>query len=315
MESEAVDTVRIGTRGSKLALTQAGTVQRAIAAALGADPADAERVAPLVVISTTGDRVQDKKLTELGGKSMFTKEIEEALQAGRIDCAVHSMKDVPIARQAGLVLAAVPEREDPRDAFLSPRFASLAALPQGARLGTASIRRAAQALHRRPDLQIVMVRGNVDSRLRKLEAGDADATILAHAGLNRLGLAGVIRDVLDPLAWPPAPGQGALALETRAADAAAAWVRALDHAETALAVAAERGALETLEGSCHTAVGAHARLDGDRLVLVVEALTLDGRERFRREGAILAPSLETARHLGLDLGAQIHAEAGDKLLP
>ena len=193
MESEAVDTVRIGTRGSKLALTQAGTVQRAIAAALGADPADAERVAPLVVISTTGDRVQDKKLTELGGKSMFTKEIEEALQAGRIDCAVHSMKDVPIARQAGLVLAAVPEREDPRDAFLSPRFASLAALPQGARLGTASIRRAAQALHRRPDLQIVMVRGNVDSRLRKLEAGDADATILAHAGLNRLGLAGVIR--------------------------------------------------------------------------------------------------------------------------
>src|SRR6185312_11634753 len=126
MESEAVDTVRIGTRGSKLALTRAGTVQRAIAAALGADPADAERVAPLVVISTTGDRVQDKKLTELGGKSMFTKEIEEALQAGRIDCAVHSMKDVPIARQAGLVLAAVPEREDPRDAFLSPRFASLA---------------------------------------------------------------------------------------------------------------------------------------------------------------------------------------------
>src|SRR5471032_801368 len=134
-----VDPIRIGARGSKLSLTQAGQVQRAIAVALGADPARAEQVAPLVIISTTGDRVQDRRLTELGGKSMFTKEIEDALIAGRVDCAVHSMKDVPIARQPGLVLAATPEREDARDAFLSPGFASFDDLPQGARLGTASI--------------------------------------------------------------------------------------------------------------------------------------------------------------------------------
>jgi hydroxymethylbilane synthase len=309
-----VDTVRIGTRGSKLALTQAGMMQRAIAAALGADPADAERVAPLVVISTTGDRVQDRRLTELGGKAMFTKEIEDALTEGRIDCAVHSMKDVPIARQRGLVLAATTEREDPRDAFLSPAYASLAEMPPGARLGTSGIRRAAQQLHRRPDIEVVMMRGNVDTRLRKLEAGEADATLLAMAGLNRLGMADRIRTALDPLDYPPAPGQGALAIETRDADAHAPWARALNHAETALCVAAERGALETLEGSCHTAIGCYARMDAGQLRLIVEALTLDGAERFRRESAIPSPTPETARALGLSLGAQIHAQAGDKLL-
>ena len=311
-----MDQVRIGARGSKLSLIQAGQVQRAIAAALGADPAEAGRVAPITVISTTGDRVQDRRLTELGGKSMFTKEIEEALIAGRIDCAVHSLKDVPIARQPGLVLAAATEREDPRDAFLSPGFPTLEALPQGARLGTASIRRQAQAQFRRPDLKFVLVRGNVDTRLRKLEAGDADAMILAMAGLKRLGLEAKARHALDPVEYPPAPGQGALAIETRAADANAAWVKALDHRETALAVAAERGALEALEGSCRTAMGAYARVEEGRLTLVVEALTADGRERLRRLGEVEldGDAAAAARALGLDLGEQIRTEGRDRLL-
>ncbi|HZC17398.1 MAG TPA: hydroxymethylbilane synthase, partial [Caulobacteraceae bacterium] len=253
-----MDPIRIGARGSKLSLTQAGQMQRAIAVALGADPAEAEQAAPIVVISTTGDRVQDRRLTELGGKAMFTKEIEDALVAGRIDCAVHSMKDVPIARQPGLALAATTEREDPRDAFVSPGFATLEALPQGARLGGASIRRQAQAQFRRPDLNYVLIRGNVDTRLAKLAAGEADAMVMAMAGLNRLGLQSRIRYALDPIEYPPAPGQGALAIETRLADADAVWARALNHAETALAVAAERGALEALEGSCRTAMGAYA---------------------------------------------------------
>ncbi len=309
-----MDPIRIGARGSKLSLTQAGLMQRAIAATVGAEPADAERVAPIVIISTTGDRVQDRRLTELGGKSMFTKEIEDALAAGRIDCAVHSMKDVPIARQPGLVLAATTEREDPRDAFLSPKFASFEALPQGARVGTASIRRQAQAQFRRPDLAFVLVRGNVDTRLAKLAAGDADAMILALAGLNRLGLAGRVRHTFDPIEFPPAPGQGALAIETREADAGAAWVKALNHAETALAVAAERGALAALEGSCRTAMGAYAWLEDGRLTLVVEALTADGKDRLRRLGEVESTELDAARSLGRDLGDQIREEGGDRLL-
>jgi hydroxymethylbilane synthase len=311
-----MDPIRIGARGSKLSLTQAGQMQRAIAAALGADPADAEKVAPVVVITTTGDRVQDRRLTELGGKAMFTKEIEDALSDGRIDCAVHSMKDVPIARQPGLVLAATTEREDPRDAFVSPGFATLEALPRGARLGGASLRRQAQAQFRRPDLNYVLIRGNVDTRLAKLAAGEAEAMVMAMAGLNRLGLQGRVRCPLDPIEFPPAPGQGALAIETRAADVDAVWARALNHAETAVAVAAERGALEALEGSCRTAMGAYAEFVEGRLTLVVEALTADGRERLRRLGEIDGDSgsLDAARALGRDLGGQVRKEGGDRLL-
>jgi hydroxymethylbilane synthase len=310
-----LDPIRIGTRGSKLALVQARQVQAAIAASLGAAPDEADAVAPIVVITTTGDRVQDRRLTELGGKAMFTKEIEEALAARRIDCAVHSLKDVGIERQPGLVLAATPEREDPRDAFLSPRYATLADLPQGARLGTgASLRRTTQALNRRPDLAIVLIRGNVDTRLAKLAAGEADAMVLAMAGLNRLGMADRIRHAMDPFDYPPAPGQGAIVIETRIAEAEAPWVRALDHPATATCVAAERGALAALEGSCRTAIGAHAQLDGERLTLVVEALTPDGAERFRRQADLAAPTPETARALGLALGAQICTEAGPRLL-
>ena len=171
--------VRIGARGSKLSLAQAGQMQRRIAAALGAPPEDADRVAPLVIISTAGDRIQDRRLLEIGGKGLFTQEIEEALIDGRIDCAVHSLKDMPTALPDGLVLAAIPEREDVRDAFISPKAGRLEDLAHGARLGTASLRRQAQSLYRRPDLDVQMLRGNVDTRLAKLEAGVADAILLA----------------------------------------------------------------------------------------------------------------------------------------
>ena len=305
--------VRIGARGSRLSLIQAGQMQRAIAAALGYGPEEAEAVVPIVVITTTGDRVQDRRLLEIGGKALFTKEIEEALIAGRVDCAVHSMKDVPAERQPGLVIAAIPEREDVRDAFLSLNHADIASLPQGARLGTASLRRQAQALHLRPDLEPVLVRGNVDTRLAKLADGAADAMILALSGLKRMGLQDHARSLIDPISAPPAPGQGALAVETRAADADSVWARALNHAPSALTVAAERGALEALEGSCRTAMGAHARLVGDRLKLVVEALTPDGAQRFRREGDC-AINTDDAVALGRALGEAVKAEGGDRLV-
>ena len=212
--------------------------------------------------------------------------------------------------QPGLSLAAFPERDDPRDVFVSPRFARFAELPEGARLGTASLRRAAQALRRRPDLKIVTLRGNVQTRLRKLEAGECEATLPALAGLNRLGLTDRARQILDPLEFPPAPGQGAL--ETRLADARAPWAVALQHQPTA--VAAERGALEALEGSCRTAIGAYARLVGSDLLLLTEALTSDGSEHWRMEGQRAASEGEAgARSLGLELGWAIRQRAGSKL--
>jgi len=244
-------------------------MQRAIAAALGVAPEEAETAVPIVIITTTGDRVQDRRLLEIGGKALFTKEIEEALIDGRVDCAVHSMKDVPAERQPGLVIAAVPEREDVRDAFISLNHEDIASLPQGARLGTASLRRQAQCLYLRPDLEPVLLRGNVDTRLAKLADG--------------------------------------------AADAEAVWAKALNHAPSALTVTAERGALEALEGSCRTAMGAYARIDGHRLTLVVEALTPDGAERFRRHGECPAKP-EDARRLGRELGEAVKVDGGDRLV-
>ena len=313
--------VRIGTRASKLALTQSRMMQARIVAALGGAPEDADLIAPLVEITTSGDRIQDRRLLEVGGKALFTKEIEEALLDGRIDCAVHSLKDVPAELPAGLIIAAVPEREDPRDAFLSLHYDRLEDLPQGARLGTASLRRQAQCLIVRPDLEIVMTRGNVDTRIAKLERGEADAILLALSGLNRLGLGHLPRSLLDPVAAPPAPGQGALAIETRIEDADAAWIQALHHLPTALAVAAERGALEALEGSCRTAIGAHARTVGSLMTLTVEALTPMGEERFRQESTLDLASLSTdalrlkaVRDFGHGMGILIQAAGGDRLL-
>ena len=308
--------VRIGTRRSKLALTQSGMMQRAIGRALGVAEADILEAVPLVEIVTTGDRVQDRRLMEIGGKALFTKEIEEALAEGRVDVAVHSMKDVPADQPEGLCIAAVPPREDARDAFVSENFASFADLPVGARLGTASLRRQAQALALRPDLKIEMLRGNVDTRLRKLAEGEFDAILLAVSGLNRLGFEGVIREHLSLDDFLPAPGQGALALQTRTEDLDAAWVAALNDPTTALAVAAERGAMTALEGSCRTAVGAHAEIADRRLRLTTEMLAPDGSARWRRSGEIgdvtAADVMDRARALGLRLGAEVHASAGDQ---
>ena len=310
--------VRIGTRASRLAQTQARQMQQKIAAALGAPSEDAERVAPLVFITTSGDRIQDRRLLEAGGKALFTKEIEQALIERRIDCAVHSLKDVPAAQPPGLALAAFPEREDPRDAFIGAAHQSLADLPQGARLGTASLRRQAQALMQRPDLDVVMLRGNVDTRLGKLDAGEVDAILLALAGLKRLGLADRVSEILDPVEAPPAPGQGALAIQTREGETGAAWLEPLRHRPTLLTIAAERGALQALEGSCRTAMGAHARFHGDVLRLTVEALAPDGSDRWRREDALdlsIVADPEAAAHgLGFDLGVAVRDEAGDRLI-
>lgn len=308
--------IRIGTRRSKLALAQSGMMQRAIASAMGLS---VEQV-PLVEIVTTGDRVQDRRLLEIGGKALFTKEIEEALLDGRIDAAVHSMKDVPAEQPAGLAIAAVPEREDASDAFCSEKYSTFDDLPMGARLGTASLRRQAQALALRPDLDIQMLRGNVDTRLRRLAEGEFDAIFLATSGLNRLGRSEVIRERLSLDLFLPAPGQGALAIQTREADVAsdvhAPWIAALNHPLTALAIAAERGAMVALEGSCRTAVGAHATFGDGHMLLTTEMLSPDGSARWRRSGTLgdihAADAEAAARILGQDLGAQVHAMAGDQ---
>jgi len=291
-------------------------MQRAIAAAMDLT---LEQVV-LVEIVTTGDRIQDRRLLEVGGKALFTKEIEEALMDGRVDVAVHSMKDVPAEQPPGLRIAAIPEREDATDAFISTRYAAFDDLPSGAKFGTASLRRQAQALALRPDLDIQMLRGNVDTRLRREAEGEFDAILLATAGLNRLGLSGVIRERLSLDRFLPAPGQGALAIQTRDGDAEAArharWIAALNHPMTALAIAAERGAMTALEGSCRTAVGAHATFGDGHMLLTTEMLSPDGSVRWRRSGVlgdIHASDAETsARILGETLGHAVHLAAGDQ---
>ena len=246
--------VRIGSRASPLAQAQAFQVQAAITAALGFAPERADEIAPVTLFSTAGDRIQDRRLLEIGGKGLFTEEIEAALRADEIDCAVHSLKDVPSEIPPGLVIAATPEREDVRDAFISITYERFEDLPQGARLGTASLRRQTQALHRRPDLELVNLRGNVQTRLAKLERGEADGILLAYAGLRRLGLEDCVRQLFDPIDFPTAPGQGALAIETRIEDVQSDWARALNHAPTALRIAAERDRKSTRLNSSHLAV-------------------------------------------------------------
>ncbi len=299
--------VKIGTRGSKLALAQAHETRRRLMAAHGL----AEDEVEIVIIRTTGDAVQDRPLAEIGGKGLFTKEIEEALADGRVDIAVHSMKDVPAFPPPELDIAACLPREDVRDAFISPLAESMAALPAGARVGTSSVRRAAQLLAMRPDITIVPFRGNVDTRLRKLEDGVADATFLACAGLNRLGLADVITQAVPIEEMLPAIAQGAIGLQIRRDDEATrALVSALDDEKTRIAVIAERGFMMELEGSCRTPLAAHARIENGEVHLICEALTLDGKKRWRteRRGA-----LADAEALGRDAGAEIRTAAGDAL--
>lgn len=267
--------VRIGTRGSALALWQAEHVKARLEA-LG-------HAVSLHVITTTGDRMQDKRLESVGGKGAFLKEIEEALLAGEVDLAVHSLKDVPTALPAGLSLCAFLERADPRDALVS-RGERLAALPKGAVVGTTSLRRRALVGALRPDLRLLDLRGNVDTRLLRLREGRFDAVLLAMAGLTRLGRSGEATEALDPRAFVPAPGQGAIALECRDADAAVRdAVRPLHHEPTARAVAAERAFLAALGGGCNVPLGAHATHAGAELELVAFVASEDGRQILRGE--------------------------------
>lgn len=275
-----VRTIRIGTRGSPLALAQANEVRDRLIAAHGL-PAETLEV---IVIRTSGDRIQDRPLAEAGGKGLFTKEIEEALERGDIDLAVHSMKDMPTALPNGLGISAILPREDVRDAFVSLRWPTLAALPPGARVGTSSLRRAAQVLRLRPDLAVVPFRGNVETRLAKLADGIADATLLACAGLNRLGKADSITQAIEPGDMLPAVAQGAVGVEIRLTDPEiATLVASLDDAASATTVAAERTFLARLEGSCRTPIAALANLTGEGIRLRGEILTPDGRTAHATE--------------------------------
>ena len=301
--------MKIGTRGSPLALTQTKMVAALLARAIGKDVGDF----PLESFVTSGDRLKDQRLQDAGGKGLFTKELDEALLDGRIDIAVHSMKDLPTHLPDGIVLAAVPEREDPRDAFISHKAKSLIELPQGAVIGTASLRRQAQALHLRPDLKMVILRGSVETRLKKLEAGAIDATFLALAGLKRLGLAGHATSLIDSEDMPSAPGQGALAITCRSDDRAAREMLAkISVAQSEIAVAAERGFLTALDGSCRTPIGALATIKAGKLHLVGEVLSPDGKQHWRREDTIDLPG--DAAALGIKLGKAIRAEAGEAFI-
>jgi hydroxymethylbilane synthase len=278
----AAPLLRIGTRGSKLALIQARLVREALAAALPAFAApDAIET---VVIRTTGDAIQDRPLSEAGGKGLFVKEIEEALFTRRVDVAVHSMKDMPTAQPAGLVIAAFLPREDARDVLIAGDVKRISDLRRGAVLGTSALRRRAQLLHRRPDLAIVDLRGNVDTRLAKRDAGAVEATILALAGLKRLGVASVGTPIPQD-EMLPAVGQGAVCIECRADDArTCGWLAAIDHAPTATCVGAEHALLAVLDGSCRTPIAGHAVLaPGGSLHLRALIAKPDGSELIATE--------------------------------
>ncbi len=300
----ATSILRIGSRGSPLALVQAREVQSRLAKACGLAP---ERI-EIKTIRTTGDMIVDRPLAEAGGKGLFTKEIEEALRSGAIDLAVHSSKDMPTFLPAGLLLAAFLPREDPRDAFVSREAKSLRELPHGAAVGTSSPRRQALVKRLRPDLTIVPLRGNVETRLRKIETGEADATVLALAGLKRLGLDAAATAVLDLDEFLPAVGQGAIGIETRDDDTKTrALLEAINDDDTATALAAERAFLAALDGSCRTPIAGHARvIDGTLRFRGLIAKT-DGSEALEvsRQG-----SRADAAALGADAGRELKARAG-----
>jgi hydroxymethylbilane synthase len=290
----------IASRGSQLALWQANWVKGQLAA-LGHE-------SRIEIIKTTGDKITDVPLAKVGTKGLFTKEIEEALLDGRADLAVHSLKDLPTELPEGLILAAVPPREDPRDAIVGKRLADL---PAGAKVGTSSLRRAAQLRKVRPDLVIESVRGNLDTRLRKLDEGQYDSIVLAAAGLRRLGWGDRIAETLGPDVMCSAVGQGALAIETRANGAGFDAVRALDDAETHAAVLAERGVLGSLGGGCQVPIGAHARIENGKLHLLGVVASPDGSELIRAEADGPAADAEA---LGRALGAALLERGAKRIL-
>lgn len=296
--------VRLGTRGSPLALAQAHEVRDRLQAAWGDEAPPIE----IVVIKTSGDRILDRPLAEVGGKGLFTKEIEDQLIDGSVDFAVHSSKDMPTVLPDGLVLEHFLPREDVRDVFVSRRHASLRTLPAGAVVGTASLRRQALVKRLRPDLSVITYRGNVQTRLRKLDEGEADATLLALAGLKRMGMEGVATEVLSLEDFPPAVGQGAIGIESRAGDARVGRLLArIHHMETAVALATERAMLDALDGSCRTPIAGHATLSGDRVHLTGLILTPDGSQVHAADGTA---SLGDATLLGRDVGARLKALGG-----
>jgi hydroxymethylbilane synthase len=304
--SPSTSLIRLGTRGSALALTQARWVAAQIS---GRHPGC--RV-ELVIIKTTGDKIQDVPLAAIGGKGLFIKEIEEALLTNRVDLAVHSLKDMPAEVPDGLMLGAVPPREECRDAFISSRYANLAEIPPGGRVGTGSLRRRVQVLHRRPDLEVVPLRGNVDTRLKKMETLGLDALILAAAGLNRLGLAHLYRGCVPAADMLPAVGQGALGLEVRRADHPLRELLAfLDDPPTRGAVTAERAFLARLEGGCVVPVAALGRVDQGTLHLEALISDLQGRRvlRDQQSGPVAA-----AAALGAQMAENLLARGGREIL-
>lgn len=301
--------IRIGTRGSPLALAQAEETRKRLIAAhpsLG-EPGRLE----IVPITTSGDKDQKRRLSEIGGKGLFTKELEQALADRHIDVAVHSMKDVETWLDEQFTIAAILPREDPRDVFLGREVDRLADLPPGSVVGTASLRRQAQVLHRRPDLEVKLFRGNVHTRLRKLEAGEADATLLALAGLKRSGLEHIACSILEPSEMLPAVAQGAIGLECRREDESLLELfQAVNDPESAITVAAERAMLAALDGSCRTPIGGLARLEGGELTLRALLARPDGSAIWETERR---GRPEDAVALGTDAGAQLRREAEQEL--
>ena len=297
--------LNIGTRGSPLALAQAYETRRRLGAAFDLP----EEAFNIVVIKTTGDMIQDRPLKEVGGKGLFTKEIEEDMLSGKIDIAVHSMKDMPVAQPDGLLLDTYLPREDVRDAFVSPTIKRLGDLVQGATVGTSSLRRRAQLLHIRPDLKIVEFRGNVQTRLKKLADGVAEATFLAMAGLNRLGNAHVAQSAVEVDEMLPAVAQGAIGIERRANDMRVAeMLEAIHDIETGQRLAAERAFLDALDGSCQTPIGGLAVLDGGNIFLRGEILRTDGSDCLKHEGT--AP-IEDGADLGRAVADNLRTRAPD----
>ena len=295
---------KIGTRGSPLALWQAHEVRRCLMVAF-ALPIEAFQI---VVIKVMGDQIQDRALKEIGGKGLFTREIEAALLAGAVDIAVHSMKDMPTLQPDGLIVDCYLPREDVRDGFVSPSAGSLMDLPVGAVVGSSSLRRRAQVMHRRPDLKLVEFRGNVQTRMRKLEEGVAAATLLAMAGLNRLGLAHMARAAIAVEEMLPAVAQGAIGVERRLGDARAeAMLAAIHHGPTGVRLAAERAFLLRLDGSCSTPIAGLAVLEGDRIWLRGEILRIDGSKVIAGE---LRGAVSDGAELGRALAAELLGRAG-----
>lgn len=300
------NTLKIGTRGSPLALWQANWIKSQL------ENLHENLSVNLIKIKTSGDKIQDVPLAKIGGKGLFTKEIEESMLRYETDIAVHSMKDVPVVFPSALMLSVITKREDPRDALISRKGLKLDDLPKGAKVGTGSFRRTTQLLHYRPDLEVVAMRGNLETRLRKLESENLDAIILAAAGLIRLEMADRISEYIEPEIMLPGGGQGAVGIESRKQDLETMnCIFPLDHEDTHTALEAERGFLTRLEGGCQVPIGVYATVDGDKVHLRGLVGSLDGKQIIKVERT---GSTEDAEGLGIDLAGEILEKGADKIL-